>query len=173
MSFRTAFKIVKTSISCSAFLYWIVLEWRVINMCLVIILNLKPIICLIFFNVYFWEREKVGKRTWACTVGEGHRERGRHRIWNSLQAPSPCGAWTQEPWGHDLSWSWMLTDPGSSHCVWMFTSPEARAAWVSCAQSCSCRVCFSIRAALFSVPVGTVRGVFGALWAPFETLLLA
>ena len=54
-----------------------------------------------FFNVYFWRRERV-------RAGEGQRERGKHRIQSRIQALS-CqhrarhGAWTHEPWDHDLS----------------------------------------------------------------------
>ena len=49
--------------------------------------------------IYFWERER--KRA-STRVGEGQRERGRHRIWSRLQALS-CqhrargGAWTHDP----------------------------------------------------------------------------
>ena len=52
--------------------------------------------------IYFWERER----------GRG-RDRGGHRIWNRLQAPS-CqhraryGARTHGPWDHDLRRSWTL-----------------------------------------------------------------
>ena len=59
----------------------------------------------LFFNVYFWERDR--------TRGERCRERGRRRIWSRLQALS-CqhrawhGAGTHEPRDHDLSWSWTL-----------------------------------------------------------------
>ena len=48
-------------------------------------------------------------------MGEGHRERGRHRIRSRLQAPS-CqhralhGARTHGPWDHDLSRSQRLAD---------------------------------------------------------------
>ena len=62
------------------------------------------------FNVYFRERERA--REQACKWGRG-REGPRHRIPSRLQARS-CqhgawhGAWTQEPWDHDLSQSWML-----------------------------------------------------------------
>ena len=54
--------------------------------------------------IYFWDRD----RAWT---GEG--QRGRHRIWNRLQALS-CqhrarrGAQTHGPWDHDLSQSWLL-----------------------------------------------------------------
>ena len=56
-----------------------------------------------FLNVYSFLRD----REW---VGEGQRERGRHRIWNRLQASS-CQhrawgrVWTHKPWQHDLRWS--------------------------------------------------------------------
>ena len=51
-----------------------------------------------------WDRSELGRG----------RERGVHRIQSRLQALS-CqhrgrrGAWTHEPWDHDLSWSRMLT----------------------------------------------------------------
>ena len=61
-----------------------------------------------FFNVYLFlrERERETEQEW----GRG-RERGKHRIQSRLQALS-CqprdryGAWTHEPWDHDLSRSW-------------------------------------------------------------------
>ena len=58
------------------------------------------------FNVYFWERDRV----W---VGEGQRERGRHKIQSRLQAPScqhrvRCRAQTPKMWDHDLNRSQML-----------------------------------------------------------------
>ena len=62
----------------------------------------------IFFlmPIYFWERETELK--WRRG-----RESGRYRIWSRLQALSCqhrawCGAWTQEPSDHDLSWSQAL-----------------------------------------------------------------
>ena len=75
----------------------------------------------ILFNVYLvFERErergreKERERERKRDVGRRGRERGRHRIWSRLQALS-CqyraqhGAWTHEPWDHDLSWIQMLT----------------------------------------------------------------
>ena len=72
--------------------------------------------CLFFFvYVYLWERQSVS--------GEGaERERGRHRIWNKLQALScqhraRCGPWTREQPDHDLGWSRMLnwlSHPGTA-----------------------------------------------------------
>ena len=67
---------------------------------------------LIFLIViYSWERETSASGGW----GAG-RERGRHRIWNRLQALSyQHRAWrgtrTHQPWDHDLSWCWELNRP--------------------------------------------------------------
>ena len=53
--------------------------------------------------IYFWDKERQ-------SMDGGGSERGRHRIWNRLQALS-CqhrarrGAWTHRPRDHDLSWS--------------------------------------------------------------------
>ena len=88
----------------------------------------QPHSCICLFNthikkiflmfIYFWERERETEHE----QGRG-RERGRHRIRSSLQVPS-CqhraqnGAWTHEPWDHDLSWSQplkQLSHPGSSN----------------------------------------------------------
>ena len=58
-----------------------------------------------FLNILFiLERERESR---------GGAERGRHRIWNRLQAPScqhraQCGARTHRLWDHDLSRSWAL-----------------------------------------------------------------
>ena len=55
--------------------------------------------------IYFWETE----HEWGKV-----RERRRHRIWAgsrlqaSVQHRAPCGAWTHEPWDHNLSWSQTL-----------------------------------------------------------------
>ena len=57
----------------------------------------------LMFIYFIFETER--DRAWT---GEGQRERGRHRIWNRLQALS-CqhrarrGAWTHGPRDHDLS----------------------------------------------------------------------
>ena len=59
--------------------------------------------CGVYFNVYFWEREKV----W---VGEGQREREPEdpkRALGWLQRVR-CRAQTPEPWDRDLRWSWTL-----------------------------------------------------------------
>ena len=67
------------------------------------VLSLK--ICNVYY-LFLRERE-------TARVGEGQRERGRHRIWSRLQALS-CqhrarhGARTHELWDHDLSRSWTL-----------------------------------------------------------------
>ena len=80
----------------------------------------------IFFNVYFWERDRV----WAGG-GDRERERGRHRIWSRLQALS-CqhrgrrGAQTHGPQDHDLRWSQtlnQLSHPGAPiSCVLLIFS---------------------------------------------------
>ena len=59
-----------------------------------------------FLLIFETERD----RAWA---GEGQRDRGRHRMWNRLQALScqhraQCRVWTPELWDHDLSRSQML-----------------------------------------------------------------
>ena len=65
---------------------------------------------------YFWERER------ECKWGR-NRERGRHRVWNRLQAlnwaqhRAQCGSQTHELWDHDQSQSQMLNQlnhPGTS-----------------------------------------------------------
>ena len=58
--------------------------------------------------IYFWERDRQTKHEQGKD-----RDRGRHRIQSRLQALSCqhrawCGAWTHEPWHHDLSRSRML-----------------------------------------------------------------
>ena len=63
---------------------------------------------LFTFNVYLFLRERDRERE-----GEGQRQRETHRIWSRLQAPrwqhrARCRARTQEPRGHNLSWSWTL-----------------------------------------------------------------
>ena len=73
-----------------------------------------PSLLLNFFNVYFWEKESETH----CERGRG-RERGRHRIWSRPRlwaVRAWCGAWTHEPWDHDLSQSRMpnrLRHPGA------------------------------------------------------------
>ena len=70
--------------------------------------NLK--VTLLFKQIFLIVRSFFRDRAW---VGEGQRERGRHRIGSRLQALS-CqhrarhGARAHKPWDHDLSWSWML-----------------------------------------------------------------
>ena len=59
-------------------------------------------------NVYLFLRERERQR---ASKGGAQRERGRHRIWNRLQAlrcqrRAWCGARTHEPRDHDLSQSW-------------------------------------------------------------------
>ena len=76
-----------------------------------------------FLNVYFvfGERETEHER-------ERGRERGRHRIGSRLQALSClnttwCGAWTQEPWDHDLNWSQTLnrlSHPGAPSQLYFY-----------------------------------------------------
>ena len=69
-----------------------------------------------FFNVYFFLRDRDRDRPWA-----GERQKGRHRIWNRLQALS-ChhraqrGARTHGP-RYDLSQSQMLSSY-SSDTTW-------------------------------------------------------
>ena len=66
---------------------------------------------LIFFNVYLFLRQRETEHEWGRVT-----ERGRHRIWNRLQALS-CrhrarrGAWTHGPWDHDLSRSRTVNQP--------------------------------------------------------------
>ena len=64
--------------------------------------------------IYFWHRERQ-------SMNGGGSERGRHRVWNRLQALS-CqhraqrGARTHRPWDHDLSRSRkpnQLSHPGA------------------------------------------------------------
>ena len=81
--------------------------------------------------IYLWETETEHKQGRV-------RERGIHRIWSRLQAPS-CqhraqrGARPHEPWDHDLSRSWTLnrlSHPGAPEirvfkwmsAFWMLTS---------------------------------------------------
>ena len=64
-------------------------------------------------SLFIFEKERERERE-----RERRRQRARHRIWSRLQALS-CqhgarrGAWTHEPWDHDLSWS--RTPNGLSH----------------------------------------------------------
>ena len=76
-----------------------------------------PGIHLLKKKVYlFILRESEHAHKW----GRG-REKGIHRIWSRLQAPScqhraQCKAWAHEPWDHDLSWSRtlnQLSQPGA------------------------------------------------------------
>ena len=66
---------------------------------------------ILMFTYYFWETKGQS----ACK-GWAEREGGRHRIRSRLQALS-CqhragrGAWTHQPWDHDLSWSRTLNRP--------------------------------------------------------------
>ena len=65
------------------------------------------------FLMFIFERERERERQ-SMSGGRG-RERGKQRIWGRLQTRSCqhrawCEAWTEEPWDHDLSWSWCLTD---------------------------------------------------------------
>ena len=59
------------------------------------------------------KRERERERERERMKQGGQIEKGRHRIWNRLQALS-CqhiarhGAWTHELGDHGLSWSWML-----------------------------------------------------------------
>ena len=83
--------------------------------CIISIVELTRTSSFIFFNVYFFFFERETEREW----GRG-RERGRHRIWSRLQALSRQhrawrGAWTHEPWDHDLSQSQLsrLSHPGA------------------------------------------------------------
>ena len=69
-----------------------------------------------FFNVYSFLRERVHVRMHASMswgVGEGQRQRGRHRMGSRLQVLSyqhqtRWGARTHRLWDHDLSRSWPL-----------------------------------------------------------------
>ena len=61
-----------------------------------------------FFNVYLFLRETETEHKWGRA-----RERGRRRIWSTLQALSYqliAGARTHKPQDRDLSRSWTLTD---------------------------------------------------------------
>ena len=67
-----------------------------------------PFLKKIFFLMFIFERER--DRTW---VGEGQRERWRHRIWSRSQALScqhraQCGARTYKLRDYDLNWSQTL-----------------------------------------------------------------
>ena len=77
-------------------------------------------VCIYFFN-FFNVHLFLRKRERECKQGRG-REKGRHRIWNRLQALS-CqhrarwGARTHEPWDRDLNWHRTLnglSHPGTS-----------------------------------------------------------
>ena len=63
-----------------------------------------------FLNIYLFLRDKERRST---SGGGAETERETHRIRSRLQALSCqhrawCGAWTHEPWDHDLSQSWTL-----------------------------------------------------------------
>ena len=72
----------------------------------------------VFFLMFIFDRERERER---ARMSGGGAERGRHRIWSRLQAPScqhraRCGAPTHEPWDHDLSRSQklnQLSHPGA------------------------------------------------------------
>ena len=79
--------------------------------------------------VYFWERTQL----------ERGRERGRHRIWIRLQAPS-CQhrarrrAWTHRPRNHDPSWSWTLNrlcHPGAPTALVFKINESFRSTWMT------------------------------------------
>ena len=88
------------------------LSWHALSLHLYLLIScvtsspiptLKFVIIFFFFNIYFWDRERQ-------SMNGGGSERGRHRIWNRLQALS-CQhrarrrARTHGPRDHDLSWS--------------------------------------------------------------------
>ena len=59
-----------------------------------------PVVSFLMFT-YFWDRERQ-----SMSRGGAERERGRHRNWSRLQAPSCqhrawCRASTHRPWDHD------------------------------------------------------------------------
>ena len=80
--------------------------------------------------IYFWERGRESKQ-------ERSRDRGRHRIQSRLQVPS-CqhrarrGAWTHQPWDHDLSWSqtlnW-LSHPGTPMIIFLEEEKNKILSW--------------------------------------------
>ena len=84
---------------------------------------------IFFFNIYYWETDTEREQ------GRG-RERRRHRIWSRLhtlsrQHRARCGAWTREPWDHDLGPSWRLNQlshpgapSGQGHFLRMPAQPE-------------------------------------------------
>ena len=70
--------------------------------------NVLKVLLKALLKITLREREREKAR-----VGEGQREKGRHRIQSRFQALS-CqhrarhGAQTHELWDHDLNWSWTL-----------------------------------------------------------------
>ena len=63
-------------------------------------------------------------------MGEGKREGNKGLevgfALTGWQQQAWCGAWTQEPWDHDLSWSWMLnwlSHPWAPFLVFNYSMP--------------------------------------------------
>ena len=88
--------------------------------------------CLHIFKIFFWclfmfERQRETEHEWGRGI-----ERGRHRIWSRLQAPSRQhrarrGARTHELWDRDLSDVGRLTNWATQAPLHSFDStPTAR-----------------------------------------------
>ena len=77
---------------------------------------------LFFYNVYFWERERMRMR-----MSGGGVEREGDRIQSRLQALSHqhtawCEAETHKPWDHDLSPSWLLNHLSHPGAPWVLST---------------------------------------------------
>ena len=66
--------------------------------------------------IHFWERE--------YEQGRDRERETEHLKWAlHWQQRTRCGAWTHQPWDHDLSWRWMLnwlSHPGAQFFVFIF-----------------------------------------------------
>ena len=86
------------------------------------VINVSFLIFLCF--LFILERKRETDRQTEHEQGRS-RVREGHRIGSRLQALSSqhrarCWAWTHQPWGHDLSWSWTLnrlSHPGAPKCI--------------------------------------------------------
>ena len=77
----------------------ILISWTVQYLNFILLTKLVTFFFVMY--IYFWDRERQ-------SMNGGGSERGRHRIWNRLQALSCqhrawCGARTHGPQDHDLS----------------------------------------------------------------------
>ena len=69
----------------------------------------QMITCLIFFYCLFLREKRVHtSRRGAEREGDTESQAGSRLQAPSCQHRAQCGAWTHEPWDHDLSQSWML-----------------------------------------------------------------